>query len=79
MKEFREKLAKLGVLKEFEANLERSSKENGFDADLIAKSLSCEADNASKLLSAFNWNDTTEGFIFWMGVYIALRGNDLRQ
>ena len=72
MKKFKEKLAELGVLEQFEANLERSNEVNGFDADFITKYMSREADNTSKLLDAFSWNDTPEGFAFWLGVYFEL-------
>lgn len=72
MKKFKEKLAELGVLEKFEANLERSNEVNGFDADFITKYMSREADNASKLLDAFSWYESTEGFGFWLGVYLEL-------
>ena len=72
MKEFKEKLAELGVLKEFEANLEKSNEVHGFDADFMAKHISSKANNPSKLLSAFKWNDTPEGFEFWIDVYLKL-------
>ena len=69
MTEFKEKLAELGVLGKFEANLEKSNEVHGFDADFIAKTVSSKANNPSRLLSAFKWNDTPEGFRFWMNVY----------
>lgn len=72
MTELEKKLAELGVLDKFEANLEKSNEVHGFDADFIAKSMAREADNPSKLLGAFSWNDTPEGFRFWMDVYLKL-------
>lgn len=69
MAEFEEKLAELGVLDKFEANFEKSKEVHGFSADFIAKYMSSKADNPSKLLSAFKWNDTPEGFMFWLDVY----------
>ena len=72
MTEFKEKLAELGVLDKFEANLEKSNEVHGFDADFIAKAMSREANNPSRLLSAFKWNDTPEGFQFWIDVYLKL-------
>lgn len=69
MEKFKEKLADLGVLDKFEANLEKSNEVHGFDADFIAKDMASKADNASKLLGAFIWNDTPEGFTFWLDVY----------
>ena len=72
MTEFKEKLAELGVLDKFEANLEKSNEVHGFDADFIAKSLASKTDNPSKLLGAFKWNDTPEGFQFWIDVYLKL-------
>ena len=71
MKTLKEKLKDLGVLEKFEANLRKSNEANGFDADFITKYIG-EADNASKLLDAFSWNDTPEGFAFWLGMYFEL-------
>ena len=69
MTEFEKKLKALGVLDKFEANLEKSNEVHGFDADFIAKTMSSKANNPSRLLGAFEWNDTPEGFRFWMDVY----------
>ena len=72
MTEFEKKLEALGVLDKFEANLEKSNEVHGFSADFVAKAMSRKANNPSRLLSAFTWNDTPEGFRFWMDVYLKL-------
>ena len=69
MEKFKERLAELGVLDKFEANLDKSNEVHGFDADFIAKDMASKTDNPSKLLGAFKWNDTPEGFRFWLDVY----------
>ena len=74
MKTLKEKLKDLGVLEKFEANLEAYVKTYELDMDLVLAEMymSSEADNASKLLDAFSWNDTPEGFAFWLGMYFEL-------
>ena len=75
MKKFKEKLAELGVLEKFEANFEKHTEVNDRDVDFITKYMSTKTNHASKLMCAFNWEETIEGSDFWLGVYLELLNN----
>ena len=79
MEKFKEKLAELGVLEKFEANLERSNEVNGFDADSVIEYISTRPGNARKLRCAFKWGLTPEGFNFWAAMYDILNYFDERE
>ena len=73
MKEFKEKLAKLGVLDKFETNLENWKKLYGPDDERIQAFISNVQKDSQKLMVSFDWDETPEGAEFWLGVCSKLR------